>query len=137
MAKDTIHDAVKTAIIDDGWTIIADPFRMEYGSYRLFVDLAAERAVAAERDGRKIIVEIKTFSDRSFIKAFQQALGQYKLYLDVLALTNLDYDLYLAISRSVYDEFFTQEAIERLVQRNQLKLIVVELAKKVIVKWIN
>lgn len=110
---------------------------MEYGSYRLFVDLAAERAVAAERDGRKIIVEIKTFSDRSFIKAFQQALGQYKLYLDVLALTNLDYDLYLAISRSVYDEFFTQEAIERLVQRNQLKLIVVELAKKAIVKWIN
>lgn len=55
----------------------------------------------------------------------------------MLALTNLDYDLYLTISRSVYDEFFTQEAIERLVQRNQLKLIVVELAKKAIVKWIN
>jgi hypothetical protein len=137
MAKDAIHEAVKKAITDDGWKILADPFRMDYGSYRLFADLAAERTLAAERDGRKIIVEIKTFSERSFIKAFQQALGQYKLYLDVLALTNRDYELYLAISRSVYEEFFVQDAIVQLVQRNQLKLIVVELAKKAIVKWIN
>lgn len=112
-------------------------FAWIYGSYRLFADLAAERTLAAERDGRKIIVEIKTFSERSFIKAFQQALGQYKLYLDVLALTNLDYELYLAVSRSVYDEFFVQDAIAQLVQRNQLKLIIVELAEKAIVKWIN
>lgn len=76
MAKDAIHEAVKKAITDDRWKILADPFRMDYGSYRLFADLAAERTLAAERDGRKIIVEIKTFSERSFIKAFQQALGQ-------------------------------------------------------------
>ena len=30
-AKDTCHDAVKNALIKDGWTITADPYYLEFG----------------------------------------------------------------------------------------------------------
>jgi len=53
---DKIHDAVKNALIKDGWAITADPFRIEFEEYRLYADLAAERPIAAERGGEKIDV---------------------------------------------------------------------------------
>jgi hypothetical protein len=56
MAKDVIREAVKNALIKDGWTITADPYIITYGDDKLYVDLAAERALAAERDGHKIAV---------------------------------------------------------------------------------
>lgn len=53
------------------------------------------RAVAIERDGRKILVEIKSFSGRSSICELQQAIGQYRMYVDVVELTELGYEVYL------------------------------------------
>jgi hypothetical protein len=40
--KDTIHDTVKSALIRDGWTVTDDPYRIDYGDEKLFIDLAAE-----------------------------------------------------------------------------------------------
>ncbi len=78
MAKlDKIHDAVKRALIKDGWTITADPFRIEFEEYRLYADLAAERPIAAVRANEKIVVEIKSFLNRSSVSDFENALGQY------------------------------------------------------------
>jgi hypothetical protein len=31
MARDIIHEAVKAALINDGWIITDDPFRLEIG----------------------------------------------------------------------------------------------------------
>lgn len=53
MAKDSIHDSVKNALIQDGWTIIADPFRLTYQEFRLFADLAAERPFTAEQEAKR------------------------------------------------------------------------------------
>lgn len=39
---DKIHDAVKNALVKDGWTITDDPFTLEYEEQILFVDLAGE-----------------------------------------------------------------------------------------------
>ena len=50
-AHDLYHDAVKNALIKDGWTITHDPFRMEWGKRDMYVDLGAERLLAAERAG--------------------------------------------------------------------------------------
>ena len=60
-AKDAIHDAVKAALIKDGWTITADPYVIDYAGLTLYADLAAERPIAAERAGQKIVVEAKSF----------------------------------------------------------------------------
>ena len=59
-ARDTYHDAVKNALIKDGWTITHDPLVVELGGDRLFIDLGAERVIGAEKGTRKIAVEVKT-----------------------------------------------------------------------------
>jgi hypothetical protein len=66
-AKDVIHDAVKNALVKDGWTITDDPLRLKYKAVNLSVDLGAERTLAAEREGEKIAVEIKSFLNASTI----------------------------------------------------------------------
>ena len=64
-ARDLYHDAVKSALIKEGWLILADPYRIRYKDLDLYADLAAERPIAAERDDQKIVVEIKSFVGRS------------------------------------------------------------------------
>lgn len=45
--RDLIHDAVKNALIKDGWTITDDPYRIKYGERRIEIDLAAEHTFSA------------------------------------------------------------------------------------------
>jgi hypothetical protein len=66
-ARDLYHDCCKNALIKDGWTITADPYRIVYEDAELYADLAAERPLAAEREGEKIVVEIKSFTGRSLM----------------------------------------------------------------------
>ncbi len=50
-AKDAIHDAVKNALIKDGWTITADPYVIDYAGLTLYADLAAERQLPPRGPG--------------------------------------------------------------------------------------
>jgi hypothetical protein len=127
MAKDQIHDAVKQALIKDDWTILADPFHLDYEEFSLSADLAAERSFMATRGEEKIVVEVKTFGGRSFVKELQQALGQYEIYFDILTEIQLDYELYLAVSDIVYETFFEQKATQLIVRRHHLKILVVDI----------
>ena len=136
-AKDIYHEAVKNALIKDGWTILADPYRIKYKDAELFADLAAEKTIAAEQNGQKIIVEIKSFLSPSVMKDFQVALGQYILYRNFINLTEPEYEIYLAIKDSIYENFFKRESIQEIIQLNQLLLIVVEMEKEEILKWID
>ena len=54
--KDAIHDQVRQALINNGWTIITEHYTIKYGDDQVFVDLAAERPIAAEKAGKKIMV---------------------------------------------------------------------------------
>jgi hypothetical protein len=105
-AKDIYHDAIKNALIKDGWEIIADPYTIKYEDVELFADLAAEKPLVLERDGQIIIVEIKSFISPSLIRDFELALGQYIFYRNLLNVTEPDYKLYLAIKDSIYENFF-------------------------------
>lgn len=67
-AKDIYHDIVKRALIKDGWTITHDPLRLQWGPKDMYVDLGAERLVAAEKAGRKIAVKVKSFIGPSEIE---------------------------------------------------------------------
>ncbi|MEW5988548.1 MAG: XisH family protein [Chloroflexota bacterium] len=136
-ALDLIHEAVKNALIKDGWVITADPYTIKYKEVTLFADLGADRPIAAERGEQKIAVEIKSFVNRSPLRELELALGQYLLYGDFLALTDPERKLYLAISQRIYDGFFQQKAIQLVVQQNQLPLIVVNIETEEIGAWIN
>lgn len=62
MAKDIFHNTVKIALQKDGWKITHEPYQLRYGVADVYIDLAAEEAIAAEKEGRKIAVEVKSFA---------------------------------------------------------------------------
>ncbi len=68
-AKDIYHQTVKIALVKDGWTITHNSYRIRLARGKnLFVDLGAERLIAADRDTEKIAVEIKSFTRASDMK---------------------------------------------------------------------
>jgi hypothetical protein len=80
VAKDLFHNTVKSALVKDGWNITHDPYQLRYGAVDVYIDLAAEEAIAAEKGGRKIAVEVKSFAGGSTILEFHTALGQFLNY---------------------------------------------------------
>jgi len=77
-ARDFYHNTVITALQKDGWTITHDPYRLKLARGKnLFVDLGAERLIAAEKDLEKIAIEIKSFRSPSEMKALEEAIGQF------------------------------------------------------------
>jgi hypothetical protein len=136
-ARDKYHDAVKNALIKDSWTITADPYIIRYEDAELYADLAAEKPIAAERQGQKIVVEIKSFVGKSLMYDFHNALGQYIVYRNLIQLTEPEYKLYLAIDDIVYEEFFQRKSVQAVIAQNSLLLMIVDTEKEEIQQWIN
>ncbi|AFY34461.1 XisH family protein [Calothrix sp. PCC 7507] len=136
-AKDIYHDAVKNALIKDGWIITADPYPIKYEEVKLFADLAGEKTISATREGELIVIEIKSFLSRSTMREFETALGQYLIYQTFLYIANPSYKIYLAISKNIYEKFFQQVAIQLILQKYQVLLLVVDINKEEIIQWTN
>ncbi|MBI3651180.1 MAG: XisH family protein [Acidobacteria bacterium] len=134
---DIIHQTVKNAIIKDGWTVTHDPYLIQYKEVKMFADLAAEKSFAAEREGQKIVVEIKSFVGASKLQDLKIALGQYDIYRSFLKALAPERKLYVAISEKAYQSFFSKEAIQLVIHTTVLPLIVVNLQREEIVRWIN
>ena len=71
------------------------------------------------------------------MRDFEIALGQYILYRNLISLTEPEYQIYLAIKDSIYENFFQRESIQDIVKINQLLLLVVEMEKEKILQWID
>ncbi|WP_416670356.1 element excision factor XisH family protein [Egbenema bharatensis] len=134
---DIIHNAVKNALIKDGWSITDDPYVIQYRKTVLYADLGAECPIAAERDGQKLVVEVKSFIGASKIQDLKEALGQYDIYRYLLEETAPDRKLYIAISNVAYNTFFTQDVTQLILNKHQLPIIVVDIEIEEIVQWIN
>ena len=134
-AKDIYHDTVKNALIKEGWTITNDPLLLQFGEINLYADLGAEKVIAAENNGQKICVEVKSFVNESFISGFHTAVGQF--IHDRLILKEKDPErvLYLAISSDVYNTFFNLQLVQASIKANRLKYLVYQVKDEVIVKW--
>lgn len=134
-AKDIYHDAVKSALIKDGWTITHDPLHLRWGNNLLFVDLGAERLLRATKENRKIAVEVKSFASPSNIAALENALGQYILYQNIIEELEPDRMLYLAVHDEIFSTVFEESLGEMFIRKNHLKLVVFSRIEEVIVKW--
>jgi hypothetical protein len=108
-ARDIFHENVKKALQKEQWVITADPLKFKYGNVNFQVDLGAERVLAAERQGEKIAVEIKSFLNPSAVTDFYAALGQFLSYRLALEATEPDRLLYLAVPLDIYETFFQLE----------------------------
>jgi hypothetical protein len=60
--------------------ITHDPLFISFGGVDMYVDLGAERILAADRGDEKIAVEIKSFISPSATTEFHAALGQFLKY---------------------------------------------------------
>lgn len=146
--KDAIHEIVKQAVIKDGWIIrdTDDPYVISYGERFLFVDLGASKyannsihgsLVGAEKNNRRIAIEIKEFRAKSIIKDLEQAIGQYVLYRLLLEKIDPEREVYLAITELLYEYFFCEPIGELVINELPLKMIIVNLQKVEITKWIR
>ncbi|MEG4571320.1 XisH family protein [Microcoleus sp. N3A4] len=136
-AKDIYHNTVRTALEKDGWTITNDPLPLEIGGRSLFVDLGAEKLFAAEKQGRKIAVEVKSFVSDSPVHDLEEALGQYIVYEDILEFSEPERNIYLAVREEVYLDIFSEPIGQLLLRKKRLKLIVFDSSKEIIVRWID
>ncbi len=134
--RDLDHNSVVHALEKDGWTVTDDPFRLEYERRNLYVDLGAENLLAAEKERRRIAVEIKGFAGASDMRDLEVALGQYVLYRDVLAEIEPDRTLHLAIPAFAYDEVFADKLGQLVMRQQQLQLIVYQEKEQEIVRWL-
>ncbi|GFE71262.1 fdxN element excision controlling factor XisH [Chroococcus sp. FPU101] len=134
---DIIHNAVKNAMIKDGWIITDDPYIIQYRRTILYADLGAERPIAIERDGQKLVVEVKSFLGTSKIQDLKEALGQYDIYRYLLEETAPDRKLYVAVSAIAFSSFFKQDVIQLILNKHQLPLIIVDTETEEITQWIN
>lgn len=136
-ARDIYHDNVKNALIEDGWTITHDPLTLKIGKKDVFVDLGAEKLLAAQKQDQKIAVEIKSFVGASEVEDLKNALGQYVLYQNILELTEPERTLYLAVREIVFQELFEEEIGKLLLGKKLLKVLVFNPEREAIIKWIN
>ncbi|MDF2387807.1 XisH family protein [Nostoc ellipsosporum NOK] len=137
-AKDVFHEVVKTALQKDGWQITHDPLTISVGGVNLSIDLAAEKLIAAEREGQKIAVEVKSFLERSSaISEFHTALGQFINYRGALRRRQPERVLYLAVPLTTYKTFFQLDFPKDMIAENQVKMLIYDVEQEVIFQWIN
>ncbi len=139
MAKDIYHNLVKAALIADGWTITHDPLRIfqEEEKDPVEIDLGAEKIIAAEKENRRIAVEVKSFLNPSLIYDFHQALGQYINYRLAMELENEARVLYLAVSSDVFKDFQEKKLIRASLATNDVKLLLFDEETENIAQWIE
>lgn len=137
MAKDLYHDNVCDALQKEGWLITQNPYKMKIDEVTYEIDLGAEPIVAAEKEGNKIAVEIKSFAGASTISEFHRAVGQFVDYTIALQFVEPDRQLYLAVPMITYNTFFQKNVIKASLDFINCKLIVYNPQNNTIVSWIK
>ena len=137
-AKDKFHDTVKQGLEKDGWAITHDPLRIDFGEEdKIQIDLGAEKVLGAEKSGRKIAVEIKSFLSDSAVFDFHLALGQFLNYRLVLEATEPERILYLAVPIYAHQSFFYRDLPQTAIKKYQIKLMVYNPINQGDIQWIN
>lgn len=136
-ARDIYHQGVIRALIKDGWRITDDPLVMKWGQKDLYIDLGAENMLGAEKAGRKIAVEIKSFVSPSEVEDLKNALGTHILYHDILVKLQPERHLFLAIREEVYFSLFEEPIGRLLIDNKRIQLLIFDPYEEVIKQWIR
>jgi hypothetical protein len=138
MRKDKYHEQVRTALEKDGWVITDDPYFLAIGRRRSYIDLGAERVVlAAERGKEKIAVEVKSFIGASDLGQFEDALGQFLLYLVILKEKEPDRMLVLAVPSGFYERFFDDPIFLKIARHYGMNMMVYDIENSTVIEWIK
>jgi hypothetical protein len=135
-AHDVYHDAVKAALIYDGWTITDEDYTLLVGRQRVFIDIAAERdLIVAHQGNERIAVEVKSFVGPSAVADLRNAIGQYIMYRSILRRLDPNRTPYLAINTVTAQTLFAEPLATFLVEDEQMRILVVDIEAERIVEW--
>ena len=135
-ARDVYHNNFKSALIKAGWTITHDPYTLSFGAKDVFVDLGAERLLAAEKGSEKIAVEIKSFRGISDIRDFEVAIGQYVFYRSLLARFEAQRKLFLAVPHSVFVTLMNEAIARPVLEDLAIAIVAFDVQQEVIIQWV-
>ena len=139
MARDLFHSPVRRALEKDGWLITHDPFPFRILGVEGEIDLGAEITVAAERQEQgqivQIVVEIKSFIGPSFMRDFHVAVGQYTNYRIFMGVSEPQRQLYLAVTKTVFDKKFKTPGVQLVLKTTGIKVITFDEIKETIESW--
>lgn len=137
MARDKFHYEFRQALEREGWTVTDDPLTFKVVTIMVQIDLGAEKLIAAELAGQKIAVEIKTFSQKSFINALYEAVWKYIVYRKALQLKEPERTLYLAIPDDIFQEYRDEPIIKGVFEDEKINFILYEPESQSIMSWIG
>ncbi|MEM7375657.1 MAG: element excision factor XisH family protein [Bacteroidota bacterium] len=135
--RDLIHDSVRTALENDGWTITDDPLYIpiEGIDSEYEIDLAAERFIVAEKSSERIAVEVKSFAARSVLNSFHTALGQYLDYQAAMRKIGEDRILYLAVGEEKFEKLSNIPLLLEQIETFGLNLLIIDIGNQIIKQW--
>lgn len=93
--------------------------------------------LGASKNGQKIAVEIKTFLGASSLRELHVAVGQLLNYRLVLAESDAEHSLYLAIPAYIYSTLFETPFGKLVLEKHQIKVIVFDEQQETIAQWLN
>ncbi len=132
-AKDRHHDAVKRALIKDGWSVTAEQVKLSFGDRYLWIDMQAEK----QDQQRIILVEVKELDDVSSpVEALASAVGKYLLYRLGITYTPQNIPLFLAVSEASYVGILSTIMGQSVLAQTQISLLIFDPEQEIIVKWI-
>jgi hypothetical protein len=132
---DAHHEAVKQALLKDGWSVTREQFSVLYKGLRVFIDMAAEKFVDGEDGSEKIAIEVKVFDQSPFLSDFEKAIGQYSLYRFMLRKVRIKRRLFLAVSEKASREFFSIPAVTEYTTQHRIHLLIFDPESEEILKW--
>src|SRR3972149_4677346 len=127
-ALDECHAQVVSALQKAGWIVHPRQRRRKIGRRVIYIDI-----VAALPDGQRYI-EVKCFPRPTEIQEQYSALGQYLVYRTMLALLNDPAPLYLAVSSTIYEDYF-DEVMRQVIRVNHVKLLVFDARMEEVQEW--
>ncbi len=71
------------------------------------------------------------------MRSLEEAVGQYAIYRTLLAESEPERLLYLAVPSAIYNEIFTERFGQLIVNRLHLRLLVFNEVREGIVQWIE
>ncbi|MGH9851919.1 MAG: element excision factor XisH family protein [Blastocatellia bacterium] len=137
MAKDIFHSHVRLALEKDGWEITDDPLLLPWGTAPVYVDLGADKIIAAEKKDRKIAVEVKSFLRGSRTEDLEDAMGQIVLYRYLLQRSQPERELFLAVRQDVYESYISLPHVIEFLRTEQVNLLVFDPQTEEVVQWIK
>jgi hypothetical protein len=132
-AKDRYHDAVKRALVKDGWMIADEQVQLLIDSRILYIDME----VAHPTKESTLLIEVKElYSVPSPVDALAAAVGKYVMYRAGLRNAGVSNPIYLAVSLQAYQNILTEKVGQLMMAEAQLLILVFDPDQEVVVQWI-